>query len=189
MVSDDLSARNITRSVELDFGQYKAAKAEIECVSSFEGFRDEPATEIETALGGFAFLLWTAKGMELQDPAFTQAANETARNVSISFISALAKAPTIVSSIRSKVYDFKPESEVALAIAKDNSTEWKNCLTRAVIMVCRLLAYEATGIMGGKLEFVEGMNLKEMGLVAFCMLAEALDENTARSIVAPLGIL
>lgn len=189
VVFDELSARKIAHSVGLDSAKYRTAKLEIERVSSFEGFRDKSATELELALGSFAFFLWMAKSMELRDPAFTQAANETARIVAINFISALTNAPTIVSFIRSQVPHFDPEREIALAIAKDNSPVWKNCLTRAVIMVCRSIVYEATGIMGGRLKFVEGMSLKEIGLVAFCMLAEALDENTAKNIAAPLGIL
>lgn len=189
MVVHEIEARKIAHSVGLDFARYKAARAEIQRVSTFEGFREEPPTEIEIALGFFAFVLWTFKGTELRDPAFGEMANETARIVSVNFISALTNAPGVISSILEKVPEFDARREVTLAIAKDNSAAWKPCLTRAVIMVCRSLAYEATGIMGGQLELPPNMNLKEMGLVSYCLLSEALDEKTAAKIVAPVGVM
>jgi len=188
-IADELSDRKVLRSLGLDFPRYRAAKAEIQRVSNFEGFRNEPPTDIEIGLGFFAFVLWTLKGMELKDPAFGQAANETARIVSVNFISALTNAPEIVASIQRRVANFDPDYEVALALAKDSSPAWKGSLTRAVIMVCRSIAYEATGLMGGKLDLPGDMRIKEMGLVAYCMLVSALDESTAAKIVAPLGIL
>jgi len=189
MVSDDLSAREIARSVGLDFIRYRAAQAEIQRASTFGGFREQPPTDIEMALGYVSFVLWSFKGTELKDSTFAMMANETARIVSINFMCALTDAPRIVASIQRRVPDFDPPVEAALGIAKDNGPFWELCLTRAVIMVCRSLAYEATGLMGGQLDFPEDMSLKELSLVAYCMLAEALDENTAKSIVAPLGIL
>jgi hypothetical protein len=189
MVFDQMSTYEITGSVGIDKRRYAAAKSEILRVSTFEGFREQPATEIEIALGFFCFVLWNLEGIKLNDPAFGQMANETARIVSINFISALRNAPEIVSSIRRRVPSFDPPTEVGLATEKGNGKFWKTCLTRAVIMVCRSLAYEATGLMGGQLELPQNMNMKEMGLVAYCLLAEALDKETAATIVAPLGIL
>src|SRR5260221_2023450 len=188
MVFDQLSTYEIPASVGIDKGRYASAKSEIIRVSTFEEFREEPATDIEIALGFFCFVLWNFEGIKLDDPAFGQMANETARLISINFISALRNAPEIVESIRRKVPNFDPPQEVALAKEKDSSKFWKMCLTRAVIMLCRSLAYEATGLMGGQLELAQNMNMKEMGLLAYCLLAEALGKKTAASIVAPLGI-
>lgn len=189
IVFDQLGTYEIAASVGMDKGRYTAAKYEILRVSTLEGFREEPATEIEIALGFFCFVLWNLEGIKLNDPAFGQMANETARIVSINFISALRNVSEVVMSIRRRVPNFDPQKEVALAMEKDSSSFWKRCLTRAVIMVCRSLAYEATGLMGGQLELPSNMNMKEMGLVAYCLLAEALDKETAARIVAPLGIL
>ena len=188
MISGQLSTYDVAASVGIDKGRYTAAKSEILRVSTFEGFREEPPTEIEIALGFFAFVLWNLEGIKLNDAAFGQMANETARIVSINFVSALRNAPEIVKSINCRIPNFDPTREVELAAEKDNGKFWKTCLTRAVIMVCRSLAYEATGLMGGQLELPQNMNMKEMGLVAYCLLAEALDKETAASIVAPLGI-
>ncbi len=174
----------------LDETRYRLARKEIYRVSTFEGFRDAPPTSLEIAIGYVAFFLWTLKGIEFKDSLYAEMANETARTAAIEFINLLSHNPLIVSEIQKSVHDFQPEQEVALGFAKVPRTnpQWGPCLTRAAIMVCRSLAYEATGLMGGHLDFPQDLTVRDFGLIGYLLIAEALDENIAKMVMTPFGL-
>ncbi len=181
---------------------YTRVKEEVYRVSNFEGFRSQPASPLEIGLGFLAFLEWTLKGMAIRnsrhadgidDAAWNiamqyhfEVPNESARNVAVQFVERLGTNPTVVSAIRRKIPSFEPEQEVALALAKVSKADpqWGPCLTRAVIMGCRSLAYEATGIMGGSLDLPKTLTVRDLGLVGYHLMAEALDEEGAAIIMS-----
>jgi hypothetical protein len=173
----------------LDKGMYALARKEIYRVSTFKGFRAAPPTSLEIAIGCVAFFLWTLKGMEVKDSLYAERADETARTAAMEFINLLSQNPLVVSEIRKKVHNFQPEQEVALAFAKVLRTnpQWAPCLTRAAIMVCRSLAYEATGLTGGHLHFPQGLTVCDLGLIGYHLIVEALDKKTAKMIMTPFG--
>jgi hypothetical protein len=145
---------------------------------------------LEIAIGYVAFFLWTLKGMEVKDPLYVEMANETARTAAIEFIDLLSQNPLVVSEIRRKSHDFQPAQEVALAIAMvpRYNPQWEPCLTRAAIMVCRSLVYEATGLMGGYIDFPESLTILDFGLIGYLLIAEALDEKTAEMVMTPFRL-
>jgi hypothetical protein len=143
-------------------------------------YRPKPLSDLELGLGLTAFMHWTVVGKR-SGPEFYQFANVTARKVAVGLISRLAENQIAVAGLKSAVPTFSPASELALALEKTSlrNFTWRDSTTRATIMAARGLAYAATCLIGGPLQFLEQYNLAEIAAAAHRLLRQHSDKDVA----------
>lgn len=147
----------------------------------------EPFTELEKAFGYAAFMKWLALSVQKQqrnDPdfyEFYEGCNQSAKEIALTFMD-LAFHDRAISGMLSRKYeelDGAKEVKLGLnaAVASFNP-EWHSSLTRAVVMVCRQMAYFYTGVLGDTFE-LKGKNIswQELNDASVQWLDEVLKEK------------
>lgn len=127
--------------------------------------RSAPFDNLELAYGLMAYTDWLdgaqriadryGLGVELDD--YFYACNQTAREAAINLMKSEFRDPGTLNAIsRSRFID--PSRELDLAdnpsVSSFNSY-WETCLTRAVILLCRQMAYFFTRLEGVGFEFID----------------------------------
>jgi hypothetical protein len=150
-------------------------KKEMEIANSMmQSFRpDKPFTRLEQALGLLAFAHWLEIGEGQYDSMYFTAPNDSARLVTIQFVENMLSEPETRRLLQAKVNSFNPEQEVKWAKEKANHSQWTLSLTRAVIMLCRALAYRYTGLTVSKSTLLNQMSLAELKETALELYSQA----------------
>ncbi|PEQ95189.1 hypothetical protein CN481_04845 [Bacillus sp. AFS006103] len=113
-----------------------------------------PFTGLEKALGYAAFQNWLGKYLEMQKhnnpnmDAYFEGCNHSARDMAITLMENLYKHPQYSRLISNKVKNINTITEIEFAKTVAYNQYWEDCTTRAVIMICRQLAYNYTGVLG-----------------------------------------
>lgn len=109
------------------------------------GLRDNQSfNEIELVLGFASYIYWLAgmiklEGTKEQD-TYLEEVSETAREVALEFTGLIKNSEHLKKVIQNKI-PFNPEQEIEWGWSKVEHNNWKYCLTRAVILITRQLAY------------------------------------------------
>ena len=80
------------------------------------------------------------------DTSMFAAPNHSARAVALATVSSLPREAVL--DVQKQVPSFNPAQEVQWGEDRLNHPSWKRCLTRAVVMGCRDLAYSLCGATG-----------------------------------------
>lgn len=122
------------------------ALAELDSVAqSLKPFRpDQPISVMEQALGFIAFACWLNRVEHNPDFQY-EPANETARAIAVQFVDEVLSEDETIRAVRKYVPSFDPNIEIGWALQRANHPLWQASLTRAIIMICRSLAYRYSG--------------------------------------------
>jgi hypothetical protein len=144
---------------------------EVEAASrEVQGFRpDKPLTHVEKGLGLMAFVFWLRVGKELSDETYFTAPNQSARTIAIRFAETYLANDAIKNAIRSSIPTFDPQQEVRWARELAIHAQWNTCVTRAIIMLCRVLAYRYTGVYQPYSAYLHSIDPDVMWDVALAM--------------------
>lgn len=115
-----------------------------------------PFTEVEYCLSFAAFTSWMyycfGEKERGNDYPFSQP-NVSARQIALDFTNKYLTNPNMIRIIRKHIPTFDPQREITLCSLKSKSAEWSICLTRAIILICRKLAYAFVGYDNDRIEF------------------------------------
>jgi hypothetical protein len=144
----------------------------------------EPFTQLELAFGYSAFIKWMEISLQKQHNnspdfyEFYEGCNHSAREVATKFIDMANKNQFISSKLERHYGKIDNQKEMQLAgkgLLSSFNPDWNSSLTRAVIMVCRQLAYLYTGIMGDTFGLVgKGISWVELNEASSIWLSEVL---------------
>ncbi|AHV97062.1 hypothetical protein [Paenibacillus sabinae] len=121
---------------------------------------DKAFTELEKALGYAAFINWLGTYLQMdkennpKKSEFYEACNVSARVIATTVMCHVYKDQTLYTHLKKIIPELNTYREIELAqltaTASSNSFDayWLNCTTRAVIMICRQMAYNYTGVLG-----------------------------------------
>jgi hypothetical protein len=146
--------------------------------------RGQPFVDAELALGLAAFVFWLERGLaaaEAGQREFMATPNESARNMAIVFAEVILAGPAATRAIRRRFPDFDHQAEQLQALQNSSQGPWMASLTRAIILVCRGLAYSTTGFQP-RLTVPDDTPVAEFERAAVSWVAEALDSNIADTI-------
>ena len=119
----------------------------------FSSYLDRDFSEQELALGFASFVLWYLHGLDLQarddDEGFSHhigAANQTARDSAVVFSLRVAGDRKVLPALILHFHAFDPTREAEVAALRigpsdERWSEWKQSLTRVLILVTRSLAW------------------------------------------------
>lgn len=107
-----------------------------------------PFTEVEYCLGFSAFTSWIFYVFGERDKGNDQPFNQpnvSARQIAIYFVSRYLSNPDAISITRRYIPSFDPHKERELCLSKSTTADWSVSLTRAILLICRKLAYAYVG--------------------------------------------
>lgn len=168
-----------------------AIRNEVERITQGERFRltetsriEMPFSSLEKALGFGAYINWYRienffRKNEMAHTMYIQVSNYTGRRVAMETMAHCYRDNHFVSKLKSLVPEFDPLTELAMAIEAVSSPQWSVSITRAVIMVCRNLAYAVTGLFHGGFFVPEGTTLGDMWTVGHNWISREMDKRCA----------
>lgn len=154
---------------------------------------EKPFTELEKALGYSAFFTWLGVYLDMKNKGderaseYFQECNHSARAIATSFMMTILGDDSFRIRLMEIVPDMNPAKEMVLAKATStmgNSSfdpYWLHSTTRAVIMICRQLAYNFTGVLG-QVDFRlanQGISFEELGAATDQWLNEVTSISTS----------
>lgn len=150
-----LGTMQSTYVAQANLGPQEIVKAEVEHASRYmEDYRPgKPFTLLEQSLGLMAFANWLrfGKPADLLDASLV---SHSARSVAVQFVEEVLSEHSTVNAIRAQVPAFDPRKEVLWARHKAHHPDWQASITRAVVMLCRGLAYRYTGALDTRSELL-----------------------------------
>lgn len=113
--------------------------------AKMEIFRENKAfNEIELVLGFSSYIYWLAGAISLEGKKeqddYLKNTSESARKVALEFVAMLNANKELITLIK-KQKEFNPEVELEWGYGKENDPKWQQCLTRAIVLITRGLAY------------------------------------------------
>ena len=144
---------------------------------------DQPFTDLEKALGLWAFAYWLSHGQmaKMGRPgdfeAHFSSPNVSARFAALSLADSRLDDPKVMSAIREQEPTFNPVAEFEMGANKSDAPEWKSSITRAMVMICRSLAYRYTGFMGTKSKVFDGVPDGKIRSIAIEMANDTLGKE------------
>jgi hypothetical protein len=155
---------------------YKAGKG-------IQSYRPEKNfSELELSLGYAAFVYWLAEGLgerKSGNSFYFEAANESGREAAIKFTSTFLTQSKVEQSIKIKRPDFNSSVEVDWAVEKASHSKWMPCLTRAIILICRSLAYNYTGIFGEKMDLPREATFSDLYKIGEQIVKDSIGRESA----------
>jgi len=148
------------RRSELIRHAVRAIARSLQPVRPERAFSDE-----ELSLGLVAYVLWLASSLRMTEQErqyWFGAPNESARRCAIEFVDLHLADDAARATVKKRFPGFQPQVELQKARNKYDDPAWRVCLTRAVIIVCRALAYAHSGIQEPAARFPEGTVLPEL---------------------------
>ncbi|WP_214803840.1 hypothetical protein [Exiguobacterium sp. s194] len=129
---------------------------------------NKPFDNLELAYGLMAYQDWLDGAMQIVDSFgmgeeidnYLYSCNQTARDAAINLMRVEFSDPGTLNAI-SRSRTINPSQELNLANNPSLSSYnpyWETCLTRAVILLCRQMAYFFTGREGDVFEFIDKKN-------------------------------
>ena len=106
--------------------------------------------EKELSLSFLAFTLWYVSSLKAHaegDYSQLQYPSDPARFAAIQVLATAARQHEVSAELR-RTFGFNPSTELQWALEKASNPDWKECLTRAVIMGCRSMAYSVATATG-----------------------------------------
>jgi hypothetical protein len=137
---------------------------------------NKPFIPLEQALGLTAFATWLEMRQQ-NDELYLMSPNESARLVAIQIVEEVLSKKATIELIRAEVPSFDPETEVIWAKQKVSHSQWQATLTRAIIMLCRELAYRYTGIVGEKSDLLDQLRPDELTRIAIGMYRQIMNRH------------
>lgn len=143
---------------------------------------DRQFTDIELALGYNAFISWLSLYLDMEpgsDEAYVHAAgcNDSARASAIKLMRNVLEHDSSRTALMRKVPDIEPVKELRLLEEVQygfGNIYWDNCTSRAVIMICRQMAYNFTGVLGETDFQLDDLSWTELFTASFEWSHEAL---------------
>jgi len=147
-----------------------------------------PFSSLEQALGFAAFVHWFGIGKHMEQnrvaaAMFWQNANYSGRRVAVEVAAHCYRNDHFAGTLSHLVRDFDPVTEITLAIEALSSAHWETCVTRAIIMVCRNLAYAYNGAYHGGFRVPPGTTLRDLRLIGLDWIAREMDQDCAEVIL------
>jgi len=119
-------------------------------------------TNLEKILSLMAFSQWLKYGEIAIDNGIEEyhfgSPNVSGRKIAVTFVYKVLSEPEILSKIKEFNPNFDPVQELDWSRQRLNHEEWNNCLTRAIIILCRGLAYSYTGVLGYESDILKLIN-------------------------------
>ncbi|MCM3364886.1 hypothetical protein [Niallia sp. MER TA 168] len=141
-------------------------------------------TQIELAFGYAAFMKWLALALQKKQNntpdfyEFYEGCNDSAREIATQFMDLVYQESNISRALKHHYGNLDTNKEIQLAMQGASASynpNWNNSLTRAVIMICRQLAYFYTGILGDTFELAgKGISWNELNDASSIWLNEVL---------------
>ncbi|WLR55427.1 hypothetical protein LC048_24745 [Mesobacillus subterraneus] len=145
----------------------------------------EPFTQLEMAFGYAAFMKWLALALQKQQNnssdfyEFYEGCNHSAREIATQFMELAYQDAGVNRALRHHYGSLDGRNELRLAgqgLSASFNPEWNGSLTRAVIMICRQLAYFYTGVLGDTFDLAgKGISWNELNDASSIWLSEVLN--------------
>ncbi len=160
-----------------------------------EVFRDNKTfNEMELVLGFSAYIYWLAGAVSLEvkkeQDEYLKTASESARQVALEFVGMLKANKYLTATIKKQI-DFNPEEELEWGWTKEENPKWHGCLTRAIVLITRGLAYatldysDAIGPFESveTLEFLKFVELADLYQEAFIWASMVMGSKAAQMLL------
>ena len=104
--------------------------------------------------------------------------------MSLNFISICLKNSYVQLLIRQRNVEFNCETELKWGYEKVSFGEWNVCLTRAIIIICRKIAYKYTGAFGDRLRFPDNISTGELIDISVEWITKVLNNQALEIILS-----
>lgn len=138
---------------------------------------NQPFSKMEQSLGLWAFANWLFLGEQVSQDGeryqdYLMRDNDTARFAALSFVDKKLDGfddSGLIEHIHKEFPKFDSVQEIEWGFQKADHTEWEVSLTRAIILLCRGLAYRYTGNLGFKSQYLNSLKSSDIRTTAVAM--------------------